>query len=68
MYLSSWIFVCIALYGTYLNSNQDKRGFYFWILSNLAFTIININNEMWSQAFLFLIYTILAVRGLVKWR
>jgi hypothetical protein len=68
MYITSWIFVAIALYGTYLNTNQDKRGFYFWILSNSAFTIINMNNEMWSQAFLFLVYTILAVRGLVKWR
>jgi nicotinamide riboside transporter PnuC len=68
MYITSWIFVVIALYGTYLNSNQDKRGFYFWTVSNIAFSLINLENGQLAQSVLFFVYTILAVRGLLMWK
>ncbi len=63
----SWLFVAIALYGTYLNSNMDKAGFYFWLVSNLGFFFINLESRTYSQAFLFAVYTALSVRGLAKW-
>jgi len=67
MFISSWIFVLIALYGTYLNSSQDKRGFYFWVVSNVAFSLINLSCGMYAQAFLFAVYTALAIRGILVW-
>lgn len=62
-----WIFVLIALYGTYLNSNKDRRGFYFWLVSNTAFVVINFDAGMYSQSALFAVYTWLAIRGLMNW-
>lgn len=67
MFITSWIFVLCALYGTYLNSEQDRDGFYFWIVSNIAFTVINLETGMYAQAALFTVYTVLAVRGLMRW-
>ena len=68
MFISSWIFVCIALYGTYLNAEQDRRGFYLWLVSNLGFAFINAQNGMYAQSFLFSTYAALAIRGLIKWK
>lgn len=64
----SWILVAIALYGTYLNSEQDRRGFYFWIFSNIGFMMVNLANGQLPQAVLFAAYAILAIRGLWCWR
>lgn len=68
MFISSWIFVCIALYGTYLNAEQDRRGFYLWIVSNIAFALINAHSGMYAQSFLFSMYAALAIRGLIVWK
>ena len=63
-----WIVTFIAIYGTYLNSKQDKKGFYFWLVSNSAFCAINFCNGMIAQGFLFAVYTYLAIMGLKNWK
>lgn len=68
MFISAWIFVIIALIGTFLNANQDKRGFYFWIVSNIAFMVIELDAASFATAFLFFVYTSLSVYGLIKWK
>ena len=64
----SWIFTSIALYGTYLNTQKDITGFYFWLVSNSAFCAINLANGMLAQGFLFGVYTILALIGIKSWK
>jgi hypothetical protein len=64
----SWIFTIVALYGTYLNTHRDIRGFYFWLVSNSAFCVINFANNMLAQGFLFGVYTILALIGIKNWK
>jgi hypothetical protein len=64
----SWIFTLVALYGTYLNTNSDRRGFYFWLTSNIFFSTVNFATGHLAQGFLFGVYTILAIIGLQKWK
>jgi len=64
----SWLIAMVALYGTYLNVNQDKRGFYYWLVSNSAFCAINFYTGMWAQGTLFGVYTILAMMGIRNWK
>lgn len=64
----SWIFTIIALYGTYLNINQDKNCFYYWLISNSAFSAINFYSDMKAQGFLFGIYTIMSIIGIKTWK
>ncbi len=64
----SWVFTVVALYGTFLNANADRRGFYFWLVSNVFFSTVNFATGHLAQGFLFGVYTIMAVIGLQKWR
>lgn len=63
----SWFVTMIALYGAYLNSKQDRNGFWFWLVSNLSFCLINILTGQYALSFLFGVYTAITINGLVKW-
>jgi nicotinamide riboside transporter PnuC len=63
----SWLATFVALYGTYLNSQQDRNGFWWWIVSNVSFCVINLSYSMYAQSLLFAVFTALAIRGLIKW-
>ena len=63
----SWVFTVIALYGTYLNTQRDVAGYYYWIVSNGAFFAINLACGHTAQAFLFGTYVVLAVIGIKQW-
>ena len=64
----SWIAVAIALYGTYLNANMYKRGFYFWLVSNSILCTINLYNGSIAQGCLFGIYIVMAMIGIRNWK
>jgi hypothetical protein len=63
----AWFATLLALYGTWLNSKQDRRGFYYWIATNTAFCLLNVKSGQMAQAFLFGVYVLLAVKGLEEW-
>jgi nicotinamide riboside transporter PnuC len=62
-----WVTTGVAVVGTILNARQNKYGFVLWIISNISFIICNIVLEIYSQSFLFFIYTIISVYGLITW-
>lgn len=63
----SWVMSGIALTGTLLNAHMKKEGFYLWMVSNLYMVIADYQAGLYAQSVLFLIYFILAVRGLYIW-
>lgn len=62
-----WLITLIALIGAYFNSKQNKIGFYFWIVSNVSFCIVNLIIGQFAQSFLFFAYLIISIYGLVVW-
>lgn len=64
----TWIVMVAALVGTWINIKQDHRCFYIWSVTNTFFCIYNASHEQYAQAFLFAVYFVLAVVGIVKWR
>ena len=54
----------LALYGAYLNSKGDWRGFAIWMATNTIFLINNLMIEQWCQALLFGSYLALSANGL----
>lgn len=64
----SWVMSIIALAGTVLNAERNIYGFVFWLVSNLYMTIRFAYIGEHAQALLFLIYTILAIRGMFSWK
>lgn len=57
----------IALAGTILNAERNIYGFLFWLVSNLYMTIRFVYIGEYAQSVLFLIYFILAIRGIFAW-
>lgn len=68
MFILTWLLAILALWGTWLNANQQREGFFFWIVTNVAFSIINFMIGQYAISFLFLVYTILAIKGLTTWK
>lgn len=54
----------LALYGAYLNSIGDWKGFAIWIATNAVFMLNNWYIGQWQQAILFTCYMALAANGL----
>lgn len=67
MQIISIIAAAAALYGTHLNANQNRKGFYFWLATNAFFSVQSAVAGLPAQSILFLAYFFLAIRGLKKW-
>lgn len=66
--LLSYISVLLAVYGSYLNSKMDIKGFYYWFISNWWFIGFNLYHEHYAAALLNGIYQVTTVYGIYKWR
>lgn len=64
----AWILTVIALYGAYLNSKADKRGFYFWIVSNSGFAVYNACIDQFAMFALFVVYLGITINGIRTWK
>lgn len=56
-----------GLYGSWLNAEQNIKGYYAWILGDVFFIVLNYRVGLNGLATLFLIYAALSLRGIVKW-
>lgn len=63
----SWIMSGCALIGTLMNAERNKWGFIFWLVSNLYMCIRFFVIGEYAQSLLFLIYFLLAIRGIISW-
>lgn len=63
-----WIFVAISLTGNILIIKKNSYGFVMWTVSNIAWVYYDFYKEAYSQSFLFVIYTILALYGIYEWK
>ena len=63
-----WAVTSLAIVGVVLNIKQDKRCFYIWSGTNLAFAVETFIYGAWNMTFLFSIYFVLALWGLYTWR
>lgn len=65
--LLSGVMSAVALAGTLMNAERNKWGFAFWLISNLYMSIRFFNIGEYAQSVLFLIYFLLAIRGVFSW-
>jgi nicotinamide riboside transporter PnuC len=63
----TWIIAIMSIAGVVLNIYKNKYCFVIWMITNFSWMIIDFYKGIYSQAFLFLIYFILAVYGFIKW-
>jgi len=65
--ITPWILTAIALVGAYYNSNANKVGFWYWVVSNTGFCLYNASIGEWAMSLLFLAYLGITINGIRKW-
>ena len=63
----TWTLAILSLAGTVLNVQKRPEGFYFWIVANVGWVLINWGAGIYAQACLFAIYLLLAIYGAWLW-
>lgn len=63
-----WILTLLSLIGVVLNIQKKRVCFIFWGFTNLAWACVDFYKRIPEQAWLFVIYTVLAVIGWFSWR
>lgn len=64
----SWVNTFFSILGNILVIKKKRSGFMVWIVSNITWIVIDIIAEVYSQAALFVIFTIIAIYGFIKWK
>lgn len=63
-----WCFTALSIFGTWRNSIQDKKCFYYWLIANSGFFTIFALDEMYAQSCLFGVFIVFNLVGLAKWK
>lgn len=63
-----WIATGIGIIGAILNASKSIKGFYLWLISNSIFIYISILNKLYGMATLFLVYFLISLYGIIKWK
>ena len=63
----SWVMSGIALTGTILNTERNKWGQAFWVISNIYMCVADWKAGLYAQSVLFFVYFLLAIRGIYVW-
>ena len=58
----------VSLIGTIANIYKKQWCFIIWLFTNSSWCFYDYTKGLYSQCFLFFIYTLLSIWGLVKWR
>lgn len=64
----SWFNVSLSILGNILVIKKKRSGFMAWIISNIIWIVIDFNAGIYSQVALFIVFTIIAIYGFIKWR
>jgi nicotinamide riboside transporter PnuC len=58
----------LSLIGVLLNTHEDRRCFYIWIVTNSCWAAVDFYKGIYAQGTMFILYLALSVWGLYKWR
>jgi nicotinamide riboside transporter PnuC len=63
-----WVVSVLSLVGVVLNIKKSRICFFIWLFTNASWTIVDFVFGLYAQSLLFLVYTGLAVYGIIEWR
>ena len=68
IWMIPWLVTSFSIIGTILNIYQNKLCFFIWAITNFTWMCIDFKKKIYAQAFLFLIYFLLAIWGIFEWK
>lgn len=63
-----WVFALLGIIGVVLNIQKKPSGFIFYTISNIGWVWVNIYHEIYAQAVLFTVFTVLSIYGWYAWK
>ncbi len=63
----TWGITIAAIIGAIANIYKLWWGFAIWLVTNITWVIVDIQAGLYAQAFLFGVYALLALWGLIQW-
>jgi hypothetical protein len=63
----SWIATILCILGNILVVKK-KNGFLIWFIGTGILLVLAITRKDWAQAFLFIIYEFINIKGFVDWK
>ena len=57
-----------SLAGVILNIKKNRACFWVWLITNFTWAVIDLWMGIYLQAFLFFVYFLLAIWGLLEWK
>jgi nicotinamide riboside transporter PnuC len=57
----------LSIIGVIANIYKKKWCFIIWLFTNASWCLYDFSKGLYSQSFLFFVYTLLAIWGLIKW-
>ena len=63
----TWLLTATTIFGTYLNSRQNKYGFLVWGLCNMLWLGVDFNRGIYAQAALYVVFIGFNVYGWRQW-
>jgi nicotinamide riboside transporter PnuC len=64
----TWLLTALSIVGVILNTRQDRRCFYIWIVTNSCWAVLDFAKGLPAQGTMFLLYLGLSGWGLYQWR
>lgn len=64
----TWLLTALSIVGVILNTRQDRRCFYIWIVTNSCWSALDFAKGLPAQGTMFLLYLGLSIWGLFQWR
>lgn len=62
-----WMFAILSIIGVILNIQKKPSGFIFYTISNIGWVGVNMYYEIYAQAVLFMVFTVLSIYGWWRW-
>lgn len=66
--LFTWVITGLSVIGVILNAQKKISGFYFWMVANFSWVIIDLHKGVYAQAALFGFYFIMCFYGVYAWK
>ena len=64
----TWFITVLSIIGVILNAQKKISGFYFWIVANFSWVLIDFHKGIYAQAALFGFYFLMCFYGIYTWR
>jgi len=57
----------LSIFGMFLLLFKKIEAWYFWIVADILYIILFIQNQLYLSSFIYLVFLILSIQGLINW-